>query len=177
MIAGVVLAGGQSLRFGADKASTRYRGRKLIDWSLATLARHADLVFVSGRHHPDHESVADIPRTGLGPLGGLAGALVAAEARGFTHLLSIPCDTPHVPNALFQALRATNGPAYAEACPVIGVWPTTLAACLADYLERDLPRAVQAWCAYSKARSIRSLEPIANINHVAELGALESQYG
>lgn len=177
MIAGVVLAGGQSLRFGADKACARYRGRALIDWSLAALARHAELVFVSGYCHPGHESVADLPRAGLGPLGGLAGALAAAEARGFTHLLSIPCDTPHIPDALFQALRATNGPAYAEACPVIGLWPTALAASLADYLERGLPLAVRAWCAHSRAQSIHSLEPIANINHVAELGALESRYG
>ena len=52
--------------------------RKLIDWSIAALAPVCGAVFVSGHAHAARESVPDRPRAGLGPLGGLAGALTAA---------------------------------------------------------------------------------------------------
>ena len=62
----------------------------------------------------------------MGPLGGLAGAMQAAKAAGFTHLLSLPCDTPELPAGLIERLTQSNEGAYVAGCPVIvsGCWRT-----------------------------------------------------
>lgn len=166
-IAGVVLAGGASSRFGRDKAEEIYAGRKLIDWSIAALAPFCGAVFVSGHAHPARESVPDRPRAGLGPLGGLAGALTAARDAGYERLLSLPCDTPQLPEGLLDRLCQSGGAAFALSCPVIGIWPSADADRLATWLEDDRPRAVRAWAEAIGAQAIES-DAIININRVAD---------
>ena len=141
-IAGVVLAGGASSRFGRDKAEEIYAGHKLIDWSIAALAPVCGAVFVSGHAHAARESVPDRPRAGLGPLGGLAGALTAARDAGYERLLSLPCDTPHLPKGLLDRLCRSDGAAFVLSCPVIGIWPSADADRLAAWLADDGSRAV-----------------------------------
>lgn len=171
MIAGVVLAGGLSQRFGADKAAALYRGRPLIDWSIEALTPYCETVLVSGREHPAHASVADRPHPGLGPLGGIAGALFAARERGCQHVLSMPCDTPEVPSDLLHALVEAGRPAYAAACPVIGLWPVLLAETLEKHLADDGPRSVRRWAEIAGIEAIES-PPIPNVNTLADLQQL-----
>jgi molybdopterin-guanine dinucleotide biosynthesis protein A len=166
-IAGVVLAGGASSRFGRDKAEEIYAGRKLIDWSIAALTPFCGAVFVSGHAHPARESVPDRPRAGLGPLGGLAGALTAARDAGYERLLSLPCDTPQLPEGLLDRLCRAGGAAFALSCPVIGIWPSIDADRLATWLEDDRPRAVLAWAEAIGAQPIETAA-IININRVAD---------
>lgn len=175
--AAVVLAGGQARRFGEDKALALYRGKPLIDWSIAALEPHAELLLVSGHDHPQHPVVADLPEAGIGPLGGLAGALSFAADRGFSHLLSAPCDTPRIPPALLTELARSKGACYAESCPVIGCWPTDLAPALIAYLAHDMPRAVRRWAEHVGAAAIGGYPAIENINHVADLAELARRDG
>ncbi len=162
-----MLAGGQSARFGSDKADALYRGRKLIDWSIAALEPHCEALFVSGRDHPALIGVADRPKAGLGPLGGLAGAMQAAKAAQFTHIMSLPCDTPEVPGRLFEQLLLADG-AFASSCPVIGIWPTAFGEGLEAWLAADRPRSVRAWAEAHDCVAI-DVGPILNINQVADL--------
>ncbi len=170
-IAGVVLAGGASSRFGRDKAQEIYAGRTLIDWSIAALAPFCGVVFVSGHDHASHESVPDRPRTGLGPLGGLAGALTAARDAGYERLLSLPCDTPQLPEGLLERLCKSDGATFALSCPVIGIWPSADADRLAAWLEGDGPRAVRAWAEAIGAQAVES-DAILNINRVQDMEKL-----
>jgi molybdopterin-guanine dinucleotide biosynthesis protein A len=169
--AGVVLAGGASSRFGRDKAEEIYAGRKLIDWSIAALAPVCGAVFVSGHAHATAESVPDRPRAGLGPLGGLAGALTAARDRGFARLVSLPCDTPHLPEGLLDRLCRSDGAAFVLSCPVIGIWPSAEADRLAAWLADDGPRAVRAWAEAIGAQAVES-DAILNINRVQDMEKL-----
>ena len=168
-IAGVVLAGGRSSRFGSDKAEAFYRGRRLIDWSIAALEPHCQAIFVSGHTHPAFPHVPDLPDRGLGPLGGLAGAMRTAQAAGFTHILSLPCDTPEVPTALLDGLCRSDG-AYVTACPVIGLWATGDGTQLESSLAQGGSKSVRAW---AEARGYPAIDagPILNINHVADIPA------
>lgn len=168
-VAGVVLAGGQSRRFGRDKAEEYYRGRRLIDWSIDALRPYADPIFVAGRGHAEHPAVSDRPHPGLGPLGGLAGALHAAAEHGCAHVLSLPCDTPILPGDLLGALCASHGAAFLPSCPVIGIWPTHLGSQLETYLAHGENRSVRAWAELIGAAAIEGYAPVANINHVADL--------
>lgn len=170
-IAGVVLAGGRSQRFGRDKAEELYGERKLIDWSIAALQPFVDTIFVSGRDYPPFVAVQDRPEPGMGPLGGIAGAMVAASAAGHTHLLSLPCDTPNIGHD--QLARLCEGPdsAYLSACPVIGLWPTGQAEKLVRHLADGGRRSVRAWGDAQGATAIDG-EEIANINSIEDLERL-----
>ena len=93
-VLGVVLAGGQSTRFGSDKALAEWRGQTLLDRAVATLAQQCDAVIVAGRAEAPAPIVPDRPRPGMGPLAGLNGALHHALAHGYDAVLSVPVDRP-----------------------------------------------------------------------------------
>lgn len=75
---GVVLAGGESKRMGADKALVEVGGRPMIDWVLESLGRVCARVVVSGRADGHgHETLPDPDGAHRGPLSGLVAALDA----------------------------------------------------------------------------------------------------
>jgi len=151
-----------------------WRARTLLDWSIAALDPLCGAVFVSGHDHADRERVADVPHPGLGPLGGLAGAMAAARDRGYDRILSLPCDTPQLPEGLLANVAGRDS-AYVAGCPVIGIWPTADADRLAAWLANDRPRAVRAWAEEIGAKSLDPGMPIVNINHIDDLALLETR--
>lgn len=109
-IVGVVLAGGQSRRFGADKALVRFGGARLIDWSVEALLDAGVLdVTVIGRTAPlsargDVRVVADL-HPGGGPAPAIAHALRLAPPVASVAVLS--CDLPAIDGpAVGRLLRA-----------------------------------------------------------------------
>lgn len=174
-VAGAVLAGGASRRYGRDKAEEILAGRQLIDWSIAALEPHVETIFIVGHAHANHLEVADLPHEGMGPLGGLAGALAAAKEAGCTRLITLPCDTPNVPQALFGQLLAAEGPAFVEACPVIGIWPVTFAEPLVDYLRYHGPSAMRAWTDHIAAVRVGGDFNFDNVNEQADMEALRAR--
>lgn len=165
-ILGVVLAGGQSRRFGRDKALEPLAGRPLIGHALAALAGCA-AVAVAGRDWPGVLSLPDRPAAGLGPLGGLNAALHHAAAHRFSHVASLPVDTLGLPADWLARLGLDGGPAHAVGQPLVGIWPVTLHDNLADYLAGG-GRRVQAWVAGTGAVPI-ALGPLLNVNCPADL--------
>ena len=61
MILGVVLAGGQSTRFGSDKAMAELGGRTLLARAFDTLSGFCELVIVAGRERGPGLSLIHIP--------------------------------------------------------------------------------------------------------------------
>ena len=174
MILGVVLAGGMSRRFGTDKAIALWRGRPLLSHAADALAPHCDLVAVSGgsRAAVDFPTIADWPRSDLGPLGGICGAMRHARDIGFSTVITIACDTPVVPASVFVSLLAAKAPAVVRGMPVIGCWPADLASDLADYLERSPERSIMRWAERIGAIQIEVERPIPNINRPEDLAEL-----
>lgn len=158
---GAILAGGEARRFGADKAVALIDGVALLDHARSALAPHVDAVIVVGR------DIADRPAPGLGPLGGLCAALHHAR-RG--EVLTVPCDVPFPPTALFAALQ--DAPVICGDHPVFGLWPTTLAPALDDWLAAGRNRSIRAFAESVGARSITIAEPIRDIDTPADLRAL-----
>ncbi|TVR56450.1 MAG: molybdopterin-guanine dinucleotide biosynthesis protein B [Gemmatimonadales bacterium] len=101
---GVVLAGGESRRFGGMKALASFQGEPMARRALRLLEGvFPEVVLVTG--HPAVMALAPgatlpdrIP--GLGPLGGLHAALHEARSRGLTGVLLLACDMPAVPPSL-----------------------------------------------------------------------------
>ncbi|WOF45210.1 molybdenum cofactor guanylyltransferase [Sphingopyxis indica] len=171
---GAVLAGGRAERFGSDKALALWRGRPLIAHAADILSRHSQAVVVCGRDSAPLAlpCLADRPRAGLGPLGGLCAALEHAAANGHQQVLTIGCDMPMIDEALIAALIAPGTGRFLAQAPVVGCWPATLAEPLLRHLETDGDRAVRRWAAAAGVESLDAGAPLANLNTPDDLAAL-----
>lgn len=164
---GAVLAGGASRRFGSDKAQALFGGTPLLDHAIAALAPQVAALVVVGRDWPNQGCIDDLPAAGLGPLGGLCGALVHARRHGFDAVLCVPCDTIGLPPDL--AVRLLPGPAVAAGQRAVGLWPASLDATLLARLGSGGTRSLAAWARDSEAREV-DCGPLRNINRPDDLG-------
>lgn len=169
---GVVLAGGQARRFGGDKALATLGGVALLDHAAQALRPVTEDIAVVGRDSPTYVSIADWPAVGLGPLGGLCGALRHARDRQFDAILTLPCDTPSLPAGLLGDLAGRGVASFVANTPVIGLWPCALADRLSDYLDRGGNRAVRAWAEEIGAEALDGWPPIPNVNRPDDLASL-----
>ena len=187
--AGLILAGGRSSRFGAEKAVQDLAGRTLLEWSLAALSAVCGEVAVSAAQGSAAAALAralgccvvsDDPAHAGGPLAGIAAGLAWAGAGGATHLVTLPCDTPGVTPTILSAVIAAAGPAGAYAATTDGpqalcaVWPIaalpTLAAALADGRHPAVRDALAA--AGARPLPFEDAAPFANVNTPADLASL-----
>jgi molybdopterin-guanine dinucleotide biosynthesis protein A len=175
-VLGAILAGGASSRFGSDKAVALFEGRELIGHALDAMRPHVERTIICGRELAGHDSIADRPSPGLGPLGGLCAALDFGACHSFDMVLTAPCDTPVIPALVFEALLARTAGAFVANLPVLGAWPTALARTLDRLLATPGDRSVRNW---ARANGIAALDlpPIANINYPTDLTALGSRDG
>lgn len=165
---GAIIAGGQSRRFGSDKAIALLRGEPLIAHAMSALRPLTSEIVVCGRPWPGVVSLSDRPAPDLGPLGGINAALSYAQAGGFASVLTIGCDMPDVPQALLAELIAAC-PSFAADAPILGCWPSHLAGALDDHLAAGDDRSIRRWARAIEAAALRWHTPLANVNTPADL--------
>lgn len=124
-IVGIVLAGGQSSRFGEPKALATWRGKTFIEHSIEALKKTVtDIVVIS---HPnitnDLSHILNVPviedialYKGNGPLAGLLTGMAFVDADWY---FIVPCDTPNVSQALATALIERIGGEYKAIVPIV----------------------------------------------------------
>ena len=166
---GAVLAGGQSMRFGKDKASERLGELTLLEHAVHALQAQAETVIVVGRECLDVKWAPDWPKPGLGPLGGLCFALREGRAAGYDAVLSLLCDTPELPAGILEEVRRRSDNCFLAASPVIGLWSCSLADDLAAYLVNDRKRSVHGWVSAIGASSILTVGSVPNVNRPSDL--------
>jgi molybdopterin-guanine dinucleotide biosynthesis protein A len=166
-VLGAILAGGASTRFGSDKALALFAGKPLLQHAIDTLTPQVDTVVIVGRDWPGLARIDDLPADGMGPIGGLCGALAHGLKHGFDAVLAAPCDTLGLPADL--AKRLSPGPAVARGQRSIGLWPTNLAPALLARLTSGDSRALHVWVEATEAREV-DCGPLHNINHPDDLG-------
>jgi molybdenum cofactor guanylyltransferase len=166
-ILGAILAGGQSRRFGSDKAVATWQGKALLDHVADALRPICSDVVVAGRLWPGIATVVDRPAPGLGPLGGLAGALCYGRERGFDAVLSAGCDIIGLPADLAAQLGVA--PAIFEELPIIGLWPADLSALLLDWLAEPRNRSVYRFADHIGARRVATPTGLINANRPSDL--------
>jgi molybdenum cofactor guanylyltransferase len=164
---GAILAGGQSRRFGSDKANALLEGKPLLEHVAATLGPQVDMLVVAGREWPGLASVPDFPTPGLGPLGGLAGALAYAELAGFDAVLSSGCDLLDIPHNLIKTLGL--GPAIIDDQPLLGLWPVAVADTLTSWLMDKRNRSVYRFAAHIGACRVPLSFAVRNANRPQDL--------
>jgi len=108
-ILGVILAGGASQRFGANKCAALLGGRPLLEWAAERAQPQVEVLLLNandtaiGERFVAVERIADeAPREG--PISGILAALAEAQRRTFTYVASFPCDTPFFPRELVSEL-------------------------------------------------------------------------
>lgn len=170
-VLGAVLAGGQSQRFGSDKALARFRGLPLLDHAIAGLARWCETVVVVGRAG----GVPDWPGPGRGPLAGLAGALLHAQDQGYDAVLAASVDAVLLPDDLLE--RLAPGPAYVADQPVVGLWPVGVIGAVQEILGGAGRHSLRALAERTGARAVQCGKPLANINTRSDLDQLENDHG
>jgi len=158
MIAGLILAAGESTRMGTDKALLTYRGRTFIETILATLreAGVTRLAVVLGHHADEIQRVVDF--TGVevivnrdyrqGQTSSLQAGLKALESGAGTSVEAVLLclvDHPAVPaeaiRALLAAFRATASPVVIPAFKGQRGHPVLIGRALFDELLGSNPEA------------------------------------
>ena len=175
MILGVVLAGGQSSRFGSDKALAELAGHTLLARAVDLLSGWCEHVVVAGRETAPAPTLPDWPQAGMGPLGGIAAALHLAADQGYAAVLSIGVDAPDLPDA--QPALLAPAPAYLAAQPVVGLWPVSALSAIETILEGTGKHSMRAFADAIGARAVRLATDPANINTPDDLTEAQKRGG
>jgi molybdopterin-guanine dinucleotide biosynthesis protein A len=144
---GVILAGGQSRRYGEPKAFARVAGTTLVERVLDVMRRVTpDVVLVANQ--PDLYAglgleIRSDTRPGMGALGGVYTAVCWAAERPSGGALVVACDMPFLSAALLDRMVSL---AAGPAAPAI-VAP-----------ESDGPRGVEPLCAWYSVRCQPAIE-------------------
>jgi len=154
-IFGVVLAGGESRRFGQAKALATLRGAPMASWGVRAL-RAAGLAVGVVSDEEGVEAALGVPArpdldAGLGPIGGLWTALQWAQERGDDGVLLLGCDMPLVTEAMLRTVLGWSARATAVV-PMGSEGPEPLCALYRAACASEVEHRLR-----SKDRSMRGL--------------------
>lgn len=104
----MILAGGESRRFGAPKALAPLGGRPLLEWVAGALRSAVPRVGLIA-NRPELFADSGLPTRpdrvrGAGALGGIHAALRWAREEGLPGILCAPCDAPFLPAGLLRRI-------------------------------------------------------------------------
>lgn len=146
---------------GEDKGLLTLAGRPAVEYALERLRPQVDRLLINANRNLEayraygYPVVTDREGDFPGPLGGMAAALDAART---DFILTVPCDTPWLPEDLAQRLITALRAESAELAtvdngqgmqPVFALLPRDLRASLAGFLAED-ERKIDRW--YSRHR-------------------------
>lgn len=146
-VVGIVLAGGQSRRFGSPKAFALYKGKPFYEFAVAALAPHCDEVVVvtrpelTSRIPTSYNVITDVETyKGQGPLAGILSGMKELPAERY---IVLPCDMPHVDAEVIGSLvkahenLATAVTSEGRNHPLVSVWSENLQPQLIKSLENN----------------------------------------
>lgn len=162
-VTGLVLAGGRGSRMGGiDKGLADVGGRPMVAHVLDRLSPQVDFVVINANRHQDvyadfgYPVVADAEGDYPGPLAGFAAGLAAAHT---PWVVTVPCDSPLLPDNLLERLRAIQETSAADIVsahdgerlqPVFTLLRTSLLASLEAFLASG-QRKIDRWFAEHRA--------------------------
>ncbi|HUN40915.1 MAG TPA: molybdenum cofactor guanylyltransferase MobA [Acetobacteraceae bacterium] len=176
-IAGVILAGGRASRLGGgDKPLLHVGAATMLARIIATLQSETDALAVNANGDPARFAVFNLPVladgafAGQGPLAGVLAGLDWAVTIGAGALLTVPGDTPFVPQGLAAALTpppacaASNGHVH----HLVALWPVPCREDLRRLLAAPGPRAVLRFAQQIRMRTVDfpvgKWDPFLNVN-------------
>ncbi len=191
-ITGIILAGGRARRMhGRDKGLVQLNKKAMIEYVLSAMKPQVnDIIINANRNQKIYEVygfpvIADQIQGYCGPLAGMASGLQAANT---PFIVTVPCDSPLIPDNLVQKLYSILQDRDAEICtacanerlqPVFTLMKTNLLSSMLEFLN-DGERKIDKW--FEKHRlaiADFSNQPdiFVNVNSSAELQELERKLG
>jgi molybdopterin-guanine dinucleotide biosynthesis protein A len=189
-ITGMILAGGQGRRMGGvDKGLQNFRGKRLVDHAYERLLPQVAGVIINANQNLSAyrelgvRVVSDAIEGYAGPLAGLHAGLSVSRR---PYLVTVPCDSPFLPDDLVSRLYAAIDDAGAEiavaktgdqAHPVFCLVRRGLLNHLTDYLKGG-GRKIDAWYASLFVVEVAfddQPDAFSNINTLEELQAHENK--
>ena len=183
----VILAGGRAKRMGGkDKALIELQNRTLLSHVLEKISGYASPISLNINKNQEkyfkynYPILKDRIEGFLGPLSGIFTAISWAKEINEDWVLTLPCDTPHLPNDLIPrfiklALDLENNfDVISVKCnnqthPVIGLWKTDLIYKLENSLKNDV-RKIDLFTSEINIKYVDyflddvSLDPFLNLN-------------
>ena len=187
-ITGIILAGGQARRMGGqDKGLISLAGKPMIEYVLKAIEPQVDTIIINAnRNQSLYEKygfpvVADQIDGYCGPLAGMASGLEQAKT---PFVVTVPCDSPFIPDDLVHKLYLTLQHEDAEICtarsndrlqPVFTLMKSELFNSILDFLNNG-ERKIDKW--FDKHRlAIADFsdqpDTFININSTEELDEIE----
>ncbi|MFZ2099918.1 MAG: molybdenum cofactor guanylyltransferase MobA [Oricola sp.] len=196
-IAGVILAGGRSLRMGGrDKALLPLGGKPMIERVSERLGGQVREIAINANGDPERFAFLGLPIVAdeigdyAGPLAGIQSAMKWAAARnaGYTHIVTVAADTPFFPvdliarfvDAAPSEMAIVTARSAGGDHPVFALWPLALAGDLEAWLRDGGNLKVRDWIARhdAAAREFSSgengVDPFFNINTPEDLSEAEA---
>jgi len=161
-VTGIVLAGGLGRRMGGvDKGLQLLHGKPMVEHVLARLTPQVDEIVINANQNRaaygrfGHRVAPDEIAGFAGPLAGLHAGMKAAS---HSLVVTVPCDSPFLPDDLVECLhqaRRKMGAGVPLACarsgewrhPVVGLWPLALREDLRKALVKEDLRKIEVWTA------------------------------
>jgi len=187
-ITGIILAGGQARRMGGqDKGLIQLAHKPMIEYVLNAIKPQVDDIIINAnRNQVVYEEygfpvVADKIEGYCGPLAGMASGLQAAKT---PFVVTVPCDSPFIPDNLVHKLYSILQDEDAEICtanangrlqPVFTLMKSELLPSMLDFLNNG-ERKIDKWFVkHHLAIADFSEQPdtFININSTEELTAIE----
>lgn len=182
----VILAGGQGRRIGGNKGLQLLLGMPLISWVLKPVLGHSAEVFinVNGEQTPYHrfqcKLISDLLPGWQGPLAGIQAALSNAQTE---YVMSVPCDTPFLPDGLIPQLYEALTSSGAEAAvavtdgqrqPAIALFRKSVLPGLVSFLNSE-QRKVNDWLDTLRLCEVEfeSADAFDNINSAEDMARAE----
>jgi molybdenum cofactor guanylyltransferase len=184
----VILAGGPGRRIGGNKPLRLLGGQRLVDRAIAFAAARATHIALSVGHA---DQLSDLPierivdaQPDWGPLAGIASAFAFAARGNADVLLSVPCDSPFLPDDLATRLGAALQPGIGVAVPMsggtlhvaCGLWRVSVRDTLAAYAAtggRSLHGLVERVGFAPVTWPAEPVDPFFNVNSAEDLARAE----
>ncbi|MEK7014342.1 molybdenum cofactor guanylyltransferase [Bacillus sp. FSL R9-9410] len=167
-IAGIVLAGGQSSRFGEPKALAIWKGTTFVEHIVKVMESAVQEIVVIS--HSDIKErlenlvqvpvIEDIPHyKGNGPLAGIVSGMEYVEADWYAIM---PCDAPNVSQEWFTILLGQTSNEYDAVVPIINGRKQPLLAAYHNRVKEKIYTLLQ-----EEKRSMGQLLSQSNVKYIA----------
>lgn len=171
-VAGALLVGGASTRFGSPKALARYEGETLAERAHRVLAEAFDEVVVVGKHADALDLPFEVLDDGSDARASIVGLAAALRLAGTELVVVLPTDMPEVTVDLLREL-ADAAEGYDVAVPQTGALPGAYRRRALPVLERRIASgdlALHAALGELRTRVVQLDEAaLRNVNEPADL--------
>ncbi|UAB79371.1 molybdenum cofactor guanylyltransferase [Erythrobacter sp. SCSIO 43205] len=183
-----ILAGGQSRRFGEDKALAELAGKPLLEHVLERVRGQTSGPIAINAPSPGSFErwglpiIRDLLSDSIGPLAGILTAMEWASANGAEQVVTLAVDLPFVPLDFVEKLNAQGAPTIAVSedrwHPVNGLWRVDQYGALRAQIDSRWHSA-HSWAKRCKAALVTfdteapHVDPFWNINTREDLAKAE----